>query len=161
VALEWTAQNLTKESLGYLASLPMMARTEEFTYVHSTPFRPQDWNYIFLGSEALLNFKALTTPVGFIGHSHAPVVLCKEGSGQVHMTLERDVSVDLARQYLINVGSVGQPRDGNPEAAYGIYDSTVHTFSLLRVPYDIAMTQRKMIQAGLPHALAIRLAFGQ
>jgi diadenosine tetraphosphatase ApaH/serine/threonine PP2A family protein phosphatase len=98
--------------------------------------------------------------LAFIGHSHSPLVLAKEEGRRVTAFEEEEVTLQRGVRYIINVGSVGQPRDGNPHAAYGLYDEVLRKYLLKRVPYDIPTAQKKIIRAGLPPHLAQRLSLG-
>jgi diadenosine tetraphosphatase ApaH/serine/threonine PP2A family protein phosphatase len=102
----------------------------------------------------------LTGELAFVGHSHRPLILAKGRKGGVKTLRGNAVVLETGTRYIINVGSVGQPRDGNPDAAYGLYDEGERKFFLKRVPYDIPAAQGKIIRAGLPASLARRLAEG-
>lgn len=159
-AVEWTGEKLAEEDYRFLRRLPLVHKGEGITFVHATPNEPGEWNYIFTYPEAEQAFGALTGELAFIGHSHRPVILIKRGRGSVN-TLEQTTAIlEMGIRYIINVGSVGQPRDGNPQAAYGLYDEGEGKFLLKRVPYDIPTAQQKIIRAGLPTSLARRLSKG-
>jgi len=158
-AVLWTGGELAEEYRTFLRRLPLVHQAEGITFVHATPNEPGEWNYILTYPEAEQAFGALTGGLAFIGHSHRPVILAR-GKGSVD-TLEWEAAVlEKGIRYIINVGSVGQPRDGNPQAAYGLYDGGERKFLLKRVPYDISAAQQKIIRAGLPTSLARRLAEG-
>ena len=159
-AVLWTGRELAEENRTFLRRLPLVHQAGGITFVHGTPNEPGEWNYIFTYPEAEQAFGALEGELAFIGHSHRPVILAKRGKGSV-ATLEQEAAVlEKGTRYIINVGSVGQPRDGNPRAAYGLYDEGERKFLLKRVPYDIPAAQQKIIRAGLPTSLARRLAKG-
>jgi diadenosine tetraphosphatase ApaH/serine/threonine PP2A family protein phosphatase len=159
-AVLWAGEELAEEGRTFLRRLPLIHQAGGVTFVHATPNEPGEWNYIFTYPEAEQAFGALTGELAFIGHSHHPVILAKGGKGSVN-TLKREPAIlEMGIRYIINVGSVGQPRDGNPQAAYGLYDEDERKFLLKRVPYDIPTAQQKIIRAGLPPALARRLAEG-
>ncbi len=160
-AIEWTASQITAGYVQFLANLPLLAGNRFFTTAHATPLNPEDWNYIFTAQEARLNLHALEHPLCFVGHSHVPTVFCLDQSGVVsYATSFAEVPISKGDRYLINVGSIGQPRDNDPRAAYGILDTDNQTVTLQRIPYDIAAAQRKIIAAGLPPVLAERIALG-
>lgn len=160
-AIEWTAGALTSESKAFLQALSLTRAYETFFIVHATPLEPEKWGYILSMADAVSNFAGFSQQTCFVGHSHS--AWCIEKSGDDHYDGRDDYPITLKEnsRYLINVGSVGQPRDRNPSAAFAILDVDNKTFDLRRVPYDIATTQKKILQAGLPEVLAERLAFGQ
>ena len=160
-AVQWTGGQLSEEDRAFLLHRPLVHQAAGITFVHGTPNEPGEWNYIFTFPEAEQAFGALTGELAFIGHSHRPVILAKGEKGKV-TALEREAAVlEKETRYIINVGSVGQPRDGNPRAAYGLYDEGERKFLLKRVPYDIPTAQQKIIRAGLPTSLAQRLSEGR
>ncbi len=159
-AIVWTARILTEGSRIFLRGLPLVRELNELTFIHASPRAPEEWNYIFSLAEAEKEFRAMTGDLAFLGHSHLPLVWVREPGGKVGVLEKQGVVLKQGRRYMVNVGSVGQPRDGNPLAAYGLYDDDVREFLLRRVPYDISRTQRKILQAGLPSSLAHRLAQG-
>lgn len=158
-AVEWTAQQLDEESLEFLRGLPYVRRIESFTMVHGTLHRPEQWGYIFNAYEAEEHFQHQKDTLCFIGHSHIPGVFIADDM----ITLNRSnrVRIRSGRRYVVNVGSVGQPRDDDPAASYAIYDLVDNAIQFRRVPYDVQMTQQKILNAGLPNVLAVRLALGK
>ncbi len=158
-AVVWTSEILTEDHRRWIEGLPLVGHEAEFTYVHGTPFEPEAWHYIFSLHDALESFQAFSEKICFVGHSHAPVAV-KEQGGRVRAVDVRALKIEDDGRYIINVGSVGQPRDGNPMAAYGIFDCEENLFFLRRVPYDVEGAQRKILDAGLPRELAHRLGQG-
>ena len=159
-AILWTREKLSEENQAYLRQLLLLRNNGNVTFVHATPNQPEEWYYLFTFPEAEEAFLSLSGDLAFVGHSHRPLILTKAGSGEVEaMNLEETVLKPGVR-YIINVGSVGQPRDGHPEAAYGLYDENTKRFRLKRLPYDVETAQRKIIRAGLPPFLAQRLSRG-
>ena len=161
-AVEWTAGELTRVSADFLRHLPLTDQRDGAFLVHATPDDPAEWDYITSVWVAQKNFSYFGDQVCFIGHSHVPVTWIKNEMGNF-CRAERSPSVEFSagQRYIINVGSVGQPRDLDPKASYGIFDSEEKTFELRRVEYNIAETQRKIRQAGLPEYLAERLGRGE
>ncbi|MBI5968961.1 MAG: metallophosphoesterase family protein [Deltaproteobacteria bacterium] len=159
-AILWTGRKLSEENKALLRRLLLVRQVEGITFVHATPNDPDQWNYIFTIPEAEAGFRALVGELAFIGHSHSPVVLAKEQGGRVTAFEKKEVTLQKGIRYIINVGSVGQPRDGNPKAAYGLYDQASRKYLLKRVPYDIHAAQKKIMRAGLPPYLAQRLSVG-
>jgi diadenosine tetraphosphatase ApaH/serine/threonine PP2A family protein phosphatase len=159
-AILWTRERLLRENVAYLRRLPLMQQKEGITLVHATPNEPAEWNYLFTFPEAQKGFHALSGDLAFFGHSHRPLILAQEANGEVRVLNHEKASLKEGIRYMINVGSVGQPRDGNPRAAYGLYDAAAKKYVLRRVPYDIQAAHEKIIQAGLPPFLAQRLLKG-
>jgi len=164
-AARWTARQLQEPQRRYLASLPQVLRQDDFTLVHGT-LRWPVWEYLYSYEAARAHLQRQETPFGLVGHTHIPVlVLEDEGFPQgCELFYLRDgarLELRPGRRLVINPGSVGQPRDGDPRAAYAIYDSQAGTVTLHRVEYDIAATQRLMEEAGLPRWLSERLALGR
>ena len=157
--VSWTRKQLTPEQQEYLRNLRYVASVETFTIVHSTLDMPEQWGYVFDRLEAEANFNYQTTTLCFYGHTHMPLAFEKTDS--IRFGLYTKLKVGLGRKYFINVGSVGQPRDGDPRAAYVVYDMINNTVELRRIPYDIEKTQRKILDAGLPGRIAARLAQGR
>ncbi len=160
-AIKWTASQLPAAQMHFLASLPLSAEKERFLITHASPVEPQEWNYIFSAYEASLSLQAINCHVCFVGHSHIPAVFYRDQLGEVFFTTSfSEVVLQKENRYLINVGSVGQPRDNDPRASYGILDPDAQTFTLRRISYDITSAQEKIIAAGLPSVLAERIGFG-
>jgi diadenosine tetraphosphatase ApaH/serine/threonine PP2A family protein phosphatase len=159
-AILWTREKLSQENIAYLRKLPLFQQREGITLVHATPNEPGEWNYIFTFPEAEEGFRALAGSLAFVGHSHRPVILAKEEGGGAKVLGPEEAILEEAIRYIINVGSVGQPRDGNPHAAYGLYDDGARKYILRRVSYDFQAAQKKILKAGLPPSLAQRLSKG-
>jgi diadenosine tetraphosphatase ApaH/serine/threonine PP2A family protein phosphatase len=134
----------------------------DFTLVHGS-LRAPIWEYVLQMPAMEAQFRLMETPYSIIGHSHVALIAEEGDDGRVWMSAWKDGDVvNLpASRLIINPGGVGQPRDGDPRAAYALYDADARTITLHRVEYDIAATQQKMHAAGLPASLAERLALGQ
>jgi predicted phosphodiesterase len=171
-AATWTFSALTPANRDYLHALPMGPVTidERVEVCHGTPF--DEDHYVFDADDALMAFEAATRPVCLFGHTHMPVVFQREGQGRVQgasrtsggVVQGDDVNVEVCPgvRYLVNPGSVGQPRDGDPRAAFGIYDDGDGVSLVLRrVEYPVDRAQRRILNAGLPPSLANRLAIGR
>lgn len=157
-ACRWTGAQLGREDVEYLEGLPSMLTRGDFTLVHGSPREPM-WEYVASAWSARDNFPCFDTRYCLIGHSHAPAVF--EEIGEACEAREMPPIMKLAENRLmINPGSVGQPRDGDPRAAYAIYDEGENVIHHYRIPYDIEETQAKMIQKGLPDYLVQRLTSG-
>lgn len=158
--VEWTRNRLTEEELAYLADLPYTAMAPGISIVHSTMDHPENFGYVFDNLEAEVNFSQQKTPLCFHGHTHVPMIYEKQLGG-VYRIDPQVFKLPMGRKYFVNVGSVGQPRDGDPRAAYVLYDVAARTIQFRRVEYDIAAAQARIRAAGLPERLAERLALGQ
>ncbi len=158
-AVMWTAKVISEEHSDYLSKLPLTAQVDDLFLVHSTPSDPTAWNYLCSPQLALIEFDAFQGRCCFIGHSHKPVIFSQR-DGELPWRNEM-LMCSPNERYIINVGSVGQPRDGDPRACYGIFDDQVGKLLLRRVTYDVQTAQRKILQAGLPPVLAVRLAHGE
>jgi len=158
-AVNWTRQQLTAEDRQWLRDLKYFRLVTSFSMVHATLDGPQRWGYVFDKLAAAASFTYQNTAVCFFGHTHVPVAFIRDTvvKGGTYSKFK----VEPGRKYFINVGSVGQPRDNNPKAAYVIYDMDESTIELRRLDYDIAAAQKKILDAGLPPRLAERLAFGR
>jgi diadenosine tetraphosphatase ApaH/serine/threonine PP2A family protein phosphatase len=165
MAAMWTAEHLTPGSLDYLRALPLgPVEIDALTEIcHGAPF--DEDHYIFDGSDALMAFDALERPLCLYGHTHLPAIFRRIDDHYEGAPPDPDHEVVLPLQrgasYLVNVGSVGQPRDGDPRAGYGILDADARELRLYRVRYAVEDAQRKIIAAGLPASLANRLALGR
>lgn len=159
-ALRWTRQVLLPEHGAFLMKLPLTRLEGEMSLVHASPYEPAEWDYVLTSSEAAWGFKAMIGRLAFIGHSHYPMVWTEDDQGRIRNIKAEEGTFDPGRRYIINVGSVGQPRDGDPRAAYGLFEDVSRKYRLKRLPYDVTTTQRKILQAGLPMSLAHRLSRG-
>ena len=156
-AARWTHAVLTPESRRYLASLPKYGRLGSHRYVHGSPRKPYIWEYILDDLQALEILVRLGQRLCFFGHTHLPRIFTEEGE----QVPESDAWIELPPAALVNPGSVGQPRDGNPHAAFAVVDLGRPAVRFARVPYDVAATQAKIREAGLPEVEAARLSLGR
>ena len=158
-AMRWTKENVTEKNRKFLATLPVARkmRREGFLLVHSTPKEPGSWHYLLTLWDAEINFHYFDQRICLLGHSHQPFVIERLPSREM-ITYRGKAAILKNRRYLINVGSVGQPRDGDPRACYAIMSGEEVQF--VRVEYRIEETQRKMHEAGLPLPLIERLSQG-
>jgi diadenosine tetraphosphatase ApaH/serine/threonine PP2A family protein phosphatase len=158
-ALQWTRDQLDDDQRLWLKRLRMVRQVSDYTIVHSTLDQPVHWNYVTNRFDAMSNFSYQFTQLCFHGHTHVPRVFMK--SDKVREVPAEAVAIEPGAKYFINIGSVGQPRDGDPRPCYAIYDQENKVVVFRRVEYDIARTQAKIIEAGLPEMLAERLAEGR
>jgi len=160
VAAEWTAKTLTRENREYLQRLPVTSSQESFYLVHASPACPRDWEYLLDRFDAEPQFHYFTEPICFIGHTHQPAVYMADPAGCKSLPLS-NVTLEPDRRYIVNVGSVGQPRDHDPRACFAVYHEAAGVVEFVRVPYDIEGAQAKIRAAQLPEVLAARLATGE
>lgn len=158
-AAQWTKEQLTPDQHAYLANLPFVFHFPTFTVVHGSAHSPEEFHYISDIFHAELSFENLDTPVLFHGHTHIPMSFFD--TVPMTYTMDHEVVIDPNSKTLINVGSVGQPRDEDPRASCCIYDDDTKTAHIYRLDYDVAAAGKKIIKAGLPEALAARLAAGK
>ena len=159
-ACRWTAQQLSPEDIKYLENLPLVIEKDSFTLAHGSPREPI-WEYLISTSIASENFTFFQSQYCLVGHSHVPLVFRDENGSCSFSKLTANIGLMLGQSRLIiNPGGVGQPRDGDPQASYAIYDPETSLVRLYRIPYDIAATQDKMMQNGLPIRLVVRLQYG-
>jgi len=157
----WTREQLSSSNLEYLEALPRSLIEEDFTLVHGSPRHPI-WEYILNPSIAQANFEHFDTRFCFVGHTHVPVIY-RDNPNRACDALIPSPGARLALgedRLIINPGSVGQPRDGDPRASYAILDSDKLTLEYRRIPYPIETTQARMVERGLPVRLIMRLAYG-
>ena len=159
-AVEWTSTLLNPQEKLLLANAPLTHEKGPATFVHATPREPAAWDYIMSLEDALANFKHFESQVCFIGHSHVPVVLDLNGMKNCKLLKSTSVTLEPGHRYIINVGSVGQPRDRDIRASFGIFDDDMLHFELVRIEYPVKITQSKIIQLNLPLFLAERLGKG-
>jgi len=159
-AMEWTRAAISAESVAWLRSLPDRRSTDGVDLVHGSPREPL-WEYITSVPLARANLAVLEHRIGLHGHTHIPVAFVDD-DGRIGVVEPHDGSeLELrGRRALVNPGSVGQPRDGDPRAAYAILDPDAGSISWHRVAYDIAAVQAAMQATGLPASVSARLAFG-
>lgn len=159
-AMEWTRRAIGKATIEWLSGLPVRRTLEGCELVHGSPREPI-WEYVTSVPVAQANLAALSEPIGLHGHTHVPVAFL-DVDGRVEVVAPgRDSYLELdGRRALVNPGSVGQPRDGEPDASYLVLDPVAGTVSWHRVAYDIEAVQSAMRRAGLPASLSARLTVG-
>ncbi len=157
-AIEWTRKQLTDEQRRWLGSLKLSLQLGKITLVHATLDSPRRWGYIFDKHSAGASFSYQFSQICFCGHSHVPLAFEKFGS--IQGGKYKEIRVQAGHKYLVNVGSVGQPRDGDWRSAFVVFDTEENLITLHRIPYDIKKAQEKIIKCGLPERLALRLEKG-
>lgn len=159
MAVSWTQEQLDRRSLDYLAGLRPTRRTAGCFMAHALPSDPLSWRYLSTPAAAGLELEAMSERVCLVGHTHVPMIVERIGA-RVRVVPDTIVRLRNGARYLINVGSVGQPRDEDPRACYAIYDRSERTIVIRRVEYDAEATRAKIIEAGLPPFLGDRLLKG-
>ncbi len=158
-AIHWTRDQLTEDDRAWLRDLRYFRLVANFSIVHATLDGPERWGYVFNKLEASASFTYQNTRVCFFGHTHVPVAFVRDSA--VRGGTYSKFRVEPGKKYFVNVGSVGQSRDGVPKATYVIYDMDLGTIELRRLDYDMETTMRKIREAGLPERLAERLPLGK
>lgn len=159
-AVCWTGEVLDQAEKDYLKSLKVTHEEKNFVVVHGSLKEPERFHYILDLYGAFENFSAMQTRLCFVGHTHSPIIFLKSG-GNITYSMSPKIKLAENTSYIVNVGSVGQPRDGDPRACYVVYNEDDNTVEIKRVPYDIKKAQIKILNAGLPPLLAERLGVGQ
>jgi diadenosine tetraphosphatase ApaH/serine/threonine PP2A family protein phosphatase len=160
IAASWTREQLSSADIAYLQSLPSLVERDDVTLAHGSPVDPI-WTYILSVIDAHDAFAAFSGSICFVGHTHVAACYAQDSEMTTRIPFDNDETFSLGTaRYIINPGSVGQPRDRDPRAAYLWYDPDHATVTWKRVPYDIERTQAKIRAAGLPERLALRLATG-
>ncbi|MHC4473423.1 MAG: metallophosphoesterase family protein [Planctomycetota bacterium] len=158
-AIYWTQERLADTDIRYLNDLPLIQEVDEITLVHGTLYGPENFDYLLTSYDAHLSFQLLKTKLCLVGHSHVPITFTMNGTVSFSFDLRTDLSE--VSKAIVNPGSVGQPRDENPKAAYAVFDTESQVFRIERVEYDIEAATSKILRAGLPEVLAERLWLGR
>jgi predicted phosphodiesterase len=147
----WTRTVLIDENTAYLRGLDYQIAAHGVLFVHSSPDAPEEFRYLLSYGHAIESFRSMTANLCFIGHTHRPVIFCEDGNTQ---TIARE------KKFIVNVGSVGQPRDGDRRGCFAVFDTDHYTLEYVRVEYNIEESRKKITNAGLPQKLADRLLVG-
>jgi diadenosine tetraphosphatase ApaH/serine/threonine PP2A family protein phosphatase len=162
-AINWQRQRLSAPAKAFLASLPLCLREDDICFVHGSAAAPANWDYVDSPAEARRSADAAQRPYTFSGHVHAQELYFASGQGRMSLfrpVVGTAVPVPRHRRWLALVGSVGQPRDGNPSAAYALFSPAAATLTFYRVPYAYRVAAEKIRRSGLPPALAYRIEQG-
>jgi len=159
----FSARRLKESDRTWLKSLPLSLKLGRLEFTHASLAVPRGWHYVINADDALAHFSGQTTPMAFCGHTHKPGLWWQKtaGSGVSFRTGTNVMAVPQTGRILINAGSVGQPRDGDPRACYVLYRPDRNSVEFRRVAYDIKRTRRKILRAGLPRFTAQRLSLGR
>ncbi|MBF0538885.1 MAG: metallophosphoesterase family protein [Nitrospirae bacterium] len=158
-AVMYNRQVMTEQHMQDLEKFNLLKSSEKRNalFVHATPRDPENWDYLFSVKDAEINFEHFEQRLCFIGHSHTPVIIEQQQTGEI-LIHRAKTEINETSRYIVNDGSVGQPRDGDPRASYVIVEDT--SIEIVRVQYDVSKTQKEMEAAKLPFRLIERLAYG-
>ena len=162
-AIRWTRERLEAVHKDFLRTLPLDLNEDDRLYVHASASAPEDWIYLVGAREAFHSFRATAQRLTFCGHTHKPALFNESATSLPHHHVPVDdapVPLLAQRRWIAVLGAVGQPRDHNPAACYGLLDTAANRLTFRRVPYDVDVTARKIVKAGLPEALARRIVSG-
>ncbi|MBX9454583.1 MAG: metallophosphatase family protein [Rhizobium sp.] len=163
VAIEWTRNRLDADARAFLGALPLRIDDGDRLYVHADASAPGAWRYVLDSADARRHLNASDAQASFCGHTHRPALHCLSAMNRITSftpSASEPIPLGAQRRWLAVMGAVGQPRDGNPAAAFGLHDTTTRTLRFCRTPYDTETAARKILDAGLPEALAARLLKG-
>ncbi len=160
-AIDWTREAISAEARNMLQSFEINCSMDNLHLVHSSPLKPEKWDYILDPSSAATAFRHFSETICFVGHTHQPRIFRESNGVPCHEIPLGDLQLEQGTRYMVNVGSVGQPRDGDRRACYVLYDPDTRRLAYQRVAYDIAVTQTKMRAAKLPEFLITRLETGR
>lgn len=159
-SIEWTRGVLTPANRRFLAELRVVAQLPDALLVHSSPNMPREWRYMATVADVEENFMAFSEKTCFVGHTHFPMIMEKGYDGSFRFFHQETVDLAEGARYIVNVGSVGQPRDRDNRACFGIFDTDDQAFEHVRIDYDIDATAGKILRAGLDEKFAKRLFVG-
>lgn len=159
-AISWTESVLTEENKEYIKNLGLTLKIKDAFFVHSSPSEPATWQYIFSLDDAIFEFQYFEEKICFIGHSHIAFAIRERGR-RYSVVEWKEFPINTNARYIINVGSVGQPRDLDPRACCVVFDNERKSIKFIRSEYDIEKAQKKILDAGLPRFLADRLKHGR
>ncbi len=161
-SIEWTRKALSKEDMDLLSSLPLQYVDGDYCFTHASPIEPIEFPYVRTLEDVAHVFNHIGQKFCFVGHTHLPVLVrMSDKTGRMDVIREPKIQIDSDYRYFINVGSIGQPRDNNPDACMVVLDEDEGTLEFLRVPYDISKSQEKILSEGLPSFLAERLVLAR
>jgi diadenosine tetraphosphatase ApaH/serine/threonine PP2A family protein phosphatase len=161
-SIDWTRQQLTPEDQELLSNLPLQYIDGDYCYTHASPIEPIKFMYIRTLEEVGEVFAHIGQRFCFVGHTHLPVlVTMNKRNGRMEVVRDTRVTLEEHRRYFVNVGSIGQPRDANPDACMVVLDEEAGSLEFVRVPYDVPKSQGKILSNGLPSYLAERLVLAR
>ncbi|MDD5464646.1 MAG: metallophosphoesterase family protein [Candidatus Moranbacteria bacterium] len=150
-AIMWTLECISVDNKKFLSELPYTYSANNLLFVHASPSHPEQWKYIISEETAIDELQQFSEKICFVGHSHAP---------GIYGHLGKMLTINIKDRFIINVGSVGQPRDGNPMLSFGLFDTDKWEYQHIRSEYDFEKASEKIAIAGLPAELGLRLIHG-
>ncbi len=160
LSVVWTRKVISPENRDFLASLPQRVEIGYVTLTHGSPRNPI-WEYLLDLNTVVINFSFFKTSLCFVGHTHIPISYSYNGNGHVNWNVPQPgPAYKIGERTIVNPGSVGQPRDRDPRAAYAIFDSEERTWQAFRVTYDVSAVQQRILESDLPRRHALRLGEG-
>ena len=163
-AILWTMDHLSASNAERIKALETVIQLEDMLFCHANPYNPSGWRYVMGWYQALRSFIATRCRITFVGHTHRPAVFCRRNALNIDMSDPPDSGIfelETDCRYIFNPGAVGQPRDGNPDGGYLIFDARTQCVEFVRYAYDIENAARRIVDAGLPRHLAERLFKGR
>jgi len=160
-AVLWTQKKIDAADSDFLASLRLVYENQDLVGVHGSLNQPEEFNYMINVQEAAGTFARMARSVCFLGHTHSAGIFIKDEKGSIDYQNAQRFKLKTGYQYIVNVGSIGQPRDGDPRASFCIYDTEKKEVLIKRIDYDIKSAQEKILASGLPSFLAARLLAGR
>ena len=160
-SMSWTKDSIDQNTIEILSDFELTDKVDNLTLVHASPKEPDKWHYILDLDDVIENFEYFESQICLIGHTHRPYIVTKDEEGNCSISQKENEKIYDNKRYLINIGSVGQPRDSDPRSCYLIYDTEKKTMRLKRVAYNLNETQQQMTKAGLTEYLIERLAVGR
>jgi len=160
-SITWTKDELSDRDISIISDFELEAQFADCHLVHASPFESDQWHYLLKTSEAITAFDHFSQQIGFVGHTHLPMIFSRSSDGTIRCKTGHDFDMDEESRYLINTGSVGQPRDTDARACYIVCDSSEQAVTYHRVAYDVKKTQAKMSRAEMPKMLVERLEVGR
>jgi diadenosine tetraphosphatase ApaH/serine/threonine PP2A family protein phosphatase len=160
-SMGWTKNSISQKTIEIMSDFQLSYELENILLVHASPKEPGMWHYILDVEDAKESFEFFAQQLCLVGHTHRPYIVSIDDSEDFRLSKDSEEIAETNRRYLINIGSVGQPRDGDPRSCYLIYDSETKMIKHKRVNYNIKATQKHMARLGLPEYLIERLAIGK
>ena len=157
-ALKWTSREIHPRNRDALGEYDTVRRCEDCVFAHASPLSPMEWEYVYTINQANAIFDGVRERFVFIGHTHVPAIIERGEARGARVVSGMFAAIEPGSRYLVNVGSIGQPRDGIAAASFALLDAQKGTITIRRVPYDIRSAQDKIRNSGLPESLAERLA---
>ncbi|MCD6162302.1 MAG: metallophosphoesterase family protein [candidate division Zixibacteria bacterium] len=160
-SMSWTKDSISQKAIEILSDFEITSEVDNFMLVHASPKEPDQWHYILDMDDVVENFEYFKNQICLIGHTHRPYIVTRDEEGSCSISQKEQENICDNKRYLINIGSVGQPRDSDPRSCYLICDTEKKIVRLKRIAYNLNETQKQMSKAGLPEYLIERLAVGR